>query len=153
MGCNGPSGGAGWTELFFLDEVTALAAGHRPCFYCRRKAACAYRACIGADGNDAVTTAAHIDAILHRQRFAVTGQMSTLDADALAALPDAAMVVARDTVYALRGSTALPWSFSGYGKATPCSTLNEAFLLTPPLTVAALRGGYRPVWHPGRDES
>src|SRR5690606_3647434 len=39
MGHNGPSGGAGWTELFFLDEVTALAAGHRPCFYCRRAAA------------------------------------------------------------------------------------------------------------------
>ncbi len=39
MGRNAPSGGAGWTELFFLDEVTALAAGHRPCFYCRRAAA------------------------------------------------------------------------------------------------------------------
>ena len=36
MGRNAPSGNAGWTELFFLDEVTALAAGHRPCFYCRR---------------------------------------------------------------------------------------------------------------------
>ena len=36
MGRNAPGGGAGWTELFFLDEVTALAAGHRPCFTCRR---------------------------------------------------------------------------------------------------------------------
>src|SRR5262245_3292149 len=39
MGRNAPSGNAGWTELFFLDEVTALAAGHRPCFYCRREKA------------------------------------------------------------------------------------------------------------------
>ena len=48
MGRNAPSGGAGWTELFFLDEVTALAAGHRPCFYCRRAAALSFRACFAA---------------------------------------------------------------------------------------------------------
>ena len=42
MGRNARSGGAGWTELFFLDEVTALAAGHRPCFACRREAAKAF---------------------------------------------------------------------------------------------------------------
>ena len=59
MGLNGRKGGAGWTELFFLDEVTALAAGHRPCFTCRREAAKAYAAAFGeafgvdeADGAD-----------------------------------------------------------------------------------------------------
>jgi hypothetical protein len=47
MGRNTPSGGAGWTELFFLDEVTALAAGHRPCFDCRREAAKEFVRCYG----------------------------------------------------------------------------------------------------------
>ena len=50
MGRNAPSGAAGWTELFFLDEVTALAAGHRPCFYCRRERATAFATCF-AEGN------------------------------------------------------------------------------------------------------
>ena len=45
MGRNGPNGKAGWTELFFLDEVTALAAGHRPCFLCRREQAKEFAAC------------------------------------------------------------------------------------------------------------
>ena len=47
MGRNGPGGKAGYTELFFLDEVTALAAGHRPCFHCRREQAEAFAAHFG----------------------------------------------------------------------------------------------------------
>lgn len=43
MGANGPNGSPGWTNLFFLDEATALAAGHRPCFYCQRERAKAFQ--------------------------------------------------------------------------------------------------------------
>ena len=63
-------GGRSWTELFFLDEATAFAAGHRPCFYCRRDDANRFALpgrreimCTGLLAPD-------IDAVLHRQRLA-----------------------------------------------------------------------------------
>jgi hypothetical protein len=70
MGRNGPNGGAGWTELFFLDEVTALAAGHRPCFTCRREAAKAYAAAFGEAFGFEKPTVQVMDARLHAERLA-----------------------------------------------------------------------------------
>lgn len=70
MGRNAPSGGAGWTELFFLDEVTALAAGHRPCFYCRRERAVEFARCFAAGQGRETITAPEMDAVLHRERWA-----------------------------------------------------------------------------------
>ena len=62
-------GGRSWTELFFLDEATALAAGHRPCFYCRRDDANRFRAA-GRQGNGVSRVLARdIDAVLHRERL------------------------------------------------------------------------------------
>lgn len=144
MGRNAPSGGAGWTELFFLDEATALAAGHRPCFYCRRAAAEAFRRCF-AEGNrldDASAPA--IDAILHRQRLAPSP--GALSAEEIEDLPDGAMVAASGRVLALHRGRAFAWRFSGYGAAEKLPP--AARLITPPATVAALRAGFTPVWHP-----
>lgn len=132
MGRNAPSGGAGWTELFFLDEVTALAAGHRPCFYCRREAATRFQRCFGA------VNAPAMDAMLHRER------LGALPA-AAANLPDGAMIGTGDVAYAVRTGRALRWSFAGYGGPEPLPT--AARLLTPPSTMTALRAGYRPIWH------
>jgi len=70
MGRNGPNGRAGWTELFFLDEVTALAAGHRPCFTCRREAAKAYAAAFGEAFGVTKPTVQMMDARLHEERLA-----------------------------------------------------------------------------------
>ncbi|MDQ2632799.1 MAG: hypothetical protein M3Y78_03575, partial [Pseudomonadota bacterium] len=64
MGRNA-NGKAGWTELFFLDEVTALAAGHRPCFTCRREEAKAFAACYGRAFKIDKPRAPEIDARLH----------------------------------------------------------------------------------------
>lgn len=70
MGRNAPSGNAGWTELFFLDEVTALAAGHRPCFYCRRERAVEFARCFAAgQGRDRIS-APEMDVVLHLERWA-----------------------------------------------------------------------------------
>lgn len=152
MGRNAPSGGAGWTELFFLDEVTALAAGHRPCFYCRRAAADAFRRAFG-DGNRLDRPpAAHMDAELHRQRLGASAP--ALGDGEVRALPDGAMIAYGDRAFALRGGALLPWSFTGYGDpARSCRTLPAgARLLTPPATVAALSAGYRPVWHESAQE-
>jgi hypothetical protein len=70
MGRNAPSGNAGWTELFFLDEVTALAAGHRPCFYCRRERAVEFARCFAAGQGRRTMSAPEMDAVLHRERWA-----------------------------------------------------------------------------------
>ena len=150
MGRNAPSGGAGWTELFFLDEVTALAAGHRPCFYCRRAAADAFGQAFSAGNGLDRPSAPQMDAILHAQRLAAA---PTLDDAGIRALPDGAMIAFGDRAFALRAGRLLPWSFTGYDSPAPsCRTLPAgARLLTPPATVAALSAGYRPAWHPSAD--
>ncbi|NNU79995.1 hypothetical protein HMH01_06030 [Halovulum dunhuangense] len=128
--------GAGYTELFFLDEVTALAAGHRPCFECRRKAARAFaRSFPGADSADA------IDRVLHAKRLGPRPRVSPGD------LPDGAMVRSGQRMLAILGGMAMEWTPEGYGPAEelpsgPCA------LLTPAASVAVLRTGYAPAWHP-----
>jgi len=146
MGRNAPSGAAGWTALFFLDEATALAAGHRPCFYCRREAADAFRRCFAAGNGLGHVPAPGIDSILHRQRHAAGAALPALDAEAIRALPDGAMVEAGGRILALHAGRALAWSFGGYGP--PQALPPGAKLVTPVATVAALRAGFRPVWHP-----
>lgn len=146
MGRNAPSGAAGWTELFFLDEVTALAAGHRPCFYCRRQAAEAFRQSFAAGNGLGHVSAPEIDSILHRQRHAAGAALPALDRRAVHALADGAMVRAGQRLLALRAGRAWPWSFQGYGKPEPLP--EAAVLVTPAATVGALAAGYSPLWHP-----
>ncbi|WP_353642398.1 hypothetical protein [Mesorhizobium sp. WSM2239] len=148
MGRNAPSGNAGWTELFFLDEVTALAAGHRPCFYCQRERAKAFAGHYGDAFRVAAPKAGEIDARLHGERLASGGQAKPVDAEALRALPDGTVVASGGRAFALKGGVALPWTFSGYGPALDREALSSPALrlVTPPATVAILRSGYRPVW-------
>lgn len=147
MGRNTPAGGAGWTALFFLDEVTALAAGHRPCFYCRREAAEAFCRCFVRGNGLAAARAPAMDAILHAQRMAAGRTAPSSSPQDARDLPDGTMIAAGGRAWAMRGGKALPWSFSGYGmpEAPPGSASR---LLTPPATVAALAAGYAPLWHP-----
>ncbi len=149
MGRNGPNGAAGWTELFFLDEVMALAAGHRPCFYCRREAAKAYATAFADAFGVAAPKVAELDARLHAERLASGGRASPLSEPEVRSLPDGAMVAMGGKPFAVRAGVLHPWSFSGYGDAPAhCRSLPApASLITPPTTVAALRAGYRPVWH------
>ncbi len=133
--------GAGYTELFFLDEPTALAAGHRPCFECRREAAKAFLAAFpGVPGHvDAM------DASLHRERLDENGSKRLWRAR-LSVLPDGAFVVLDGRAYAFRDDRLRPWSFGGYGPAVANGGNEEFDVLTPRSTVAALAAGYRPVW-------
>jgi hypothetical protein len=151
MGRNAPSGNAGWTELFFLDEVTALAAGHRPCFYCRREPAKDFAGHYGDAFGIAAPKAGEIDARLHGERLASGGEAEALEGAALRALPDGAVVSSGGQAFALRGEAALPWSFSGYGSPLDRDALNGPALrlVTPPATVAVLRSGYKPAWAAG----
>jgi hypothetical protein len=130
-----------YTSVFFLDEVTALAAGHRPCFFCRRKEAQRFLALAApplmADG---------ADRILHEQRFASRRQAVTQEY-AVATLPDGAMVAIDRTPYAVRGDQLLRWSFDGYNDARPRRAVQRATLVTPPLFVTILANGFQPRWH------
>jgi hypothetical protein len=149
MGRNAASSGAGWTELFFLDEVTALAAGHRPCFYCRRAAARDFAGYFGDAFGIAEPKAAEIDARLHSERQTSGGRPAPLAEPEVRSLPDGAMVALGGRPFAMKAGALLPWSFSGYG-ASPsrCRSLPAGVaLITPPMTIAVLRAGYQPVWH------
>lgn len=148
MGRNARSGGAGWTELFFLDEVTALAAGHRPCFFCRRAAAVGFVTCFARSAGLSAPPVAELDARLHRQRRAAGAPAEHIARGDLALLPDGAMVAAGQDAFALLGGRALAWSHRGYAAAWPLDRLPAGLtLLTPRTTIDVLRENYRPVWH------
>ncbi|MEZ5830846.1 MAG: hypothetical protein R3D05_06665 [Dongiaceae bacterium] len=133
--------GGGYTSLFFLDEVTALAAGHRPCFYCRRKEAQHFLALA-----EPPLMADAADRILHQQRHASRKQPITQMCD-VAALPDGAMIAIDGAPFAVRGDRLLRWSFEGYRDARPRSASANAALITPPLFVTILARGFEPRWH------
>lgn len=150
MGRNAPSGGPGWTELFFLDEVTALAAGHRPCFFCRRERAKEFTACFGEAFGIADPTAGEIDAALHGERLASGGPLIGLAAGDIASLPEGAMLSLGERCFAKHRRALRAWTFGGYaGDAHPVDALPDASrFVTPRATIAVLKAGYRPVWHP-----
>jgi hypothetical protein len=138
-------GGRSWTELFFLDEATAFAAGHRPCFYCRRADASRFRAAWQQGNEAADIRAPDIDAVLHRERLeGRTKRMHELPAP-IERLPDGAMVALEGESYLIVRGRALLWSPAGYHQAS--SALAAAMLLTPPSTLRAFSAGYRPVLH------
>jgi hypothetical protein len=138
-------GGRSWTELFFLDEATAFAAGHRPCFFCRRDDANRFRAAWEAGNGVARVLARDIDAVLHRERL--VGAKKRLHAlpMPLDQLPDGAMLQEGDKSYLIAQGRALSWSPAGYRDGQ--NALQDAKLLTPPSTLRALSAGYRPVLH------
>ena len=139
-------GGRSWTELFFLDEATALAAGHRPCFFCRRSDANRFRAA-WEQGNRAKNVRARdIDAVLHRERLDRGKKRLHPLPMLVEQLPDGAMVQQQAENFLIVQGRARLWSMAGYGKAD--SAIENALLLTPPSTLRALSAGYRPVLHP-----
>jgi hypothetical protein len=145
--------GTGWSELFFLDEVTALAAGHRPCHTCRPNAAMSFHRAFceaNADGSGQ-TGAAWKNCILHAQRWQSSRTAPILlQPREIAKLPDGAVIKADEHFMAVRKGKLLPWHFEGYGKAVPMPGLSEglARLVTPTSIVAAIIAGYKPIWHP-----
>jgi hypothetical protein len=131
-----------WTELFFLDEATALAAGHRPCFTCRRDAAIAFREAWTVGNRMAAPSAPEMDAALDHER---RDGRSKLLHPVPARLPDGAMVAAGDEAFLMAAGKPYRWSFGGYTPIAKLPALDG--LLTPPSTLAALAEGYRPVLH------
>lgn len=140
-----------YTELFFLDEATALAAGHRPCAECMRERFDAYRLAWAAGDSrlaaGPLPTAPEMDAVLHQERLTPAGRRRTFLA-AMEILPDGCMVrrPGSDAAYLVRSAAMYPWSLEGYGP--PAGRFDGVVeVLTPPSTVRALGAGYRPRVH------
>jgi hypothetical protein len=125
-----------YTELFFLDELTALAAGHRPCFECRRADAVRFRDALG-EGRLGVE---EMDKRLHAERL--DGRTKRLHRLDIAELPDGAFISRDGRAYAVRGDALLPWSFEGYGAPAPRPRTGQVDTLTPPTILRALVAGY-----------
>jgi len=136
--------GDSYTELFFLDEVTAFAAGHRPCFECRRRDAEHFARLFAASETRA--TADDMDDILHGERL--DGREKKTHRVPVDTLPDGAMIAVDGEAFALRGGKMLHWTPHGYGAARPRLRGTDADVLTPPSIVAVLARGYAPQWHP-----
>ncbi|HLJ92519.1 MAG TPA: hypothetical protein VKU02_04925 [Gemmataceae bacterium] len=143
-----------YTELFFLDEATALAAGHRPCAECRHArflVFCqAWKASHPEHGGAQRPTADEIDRCLHRERLTAhrsKGCYSTV----LDGLPDGVFVTQQgrgERAYLVWGDRLLAWSPGGYGQPRSRPKGAQVCVLTPKSTVAAMRAGYVPEIHP-----
>ena len=138
--------GRSWTELFFLDEATAFAAGHRPCFFCRRDDANRFRAAWQQGNGVSDVRAKEMDAVLHRERLDRSKKRQHPLPAPIAELPDGAMVQAGAESFLVLQGRALLWSMAGYRAVD--NTIRDAMLLTPPSTLRAISAGYRPVLHP-----
>jgi hypothetical protein len=134
-----------YTELFFLDEPTALAAGHRPCFECRRAEANAFAEKFSEGAGRA--RAGDMDGILHGERLDADGRSKRLHPVSLDGLPDGAFVtLGGSESFAVRGETLLRWSAGGYVEKLPRPS-GSAMMLTPPAITEVLARGYAPHWH------
>ncbi len=134
--------GRNWTELFFLDEATAFAAGHRPCGYCRRAAYNAYVA--------AWTTAAgsrpsakDMDRALHSARVRRDRSQVRYEAE-ICKLPDGTMIVFDGQPHLIWQRKLHRYDPSGYLAAQPRPKDKPVTVLTPKPTVAVLTAGYLP---------
>jgi hypothetical protein len=133
-----------YTVLFFHDEAVALAAGHRPCALCRRARYRAYREAASSVGGPTVATAKELDRRLHAERIVQRTHTRRLHPMNWDGLPDGSFVRTDDTCALVLGSTLVEWSYSGYVRAIPRPGRGRAEVITPPTSVAALRGGYAP---------
>jgi hypothetical protein len=137
-----------WTALFFFDEAVALAAGHRPCHYCRRPDFLRYAAAWATGhGLDQRPRAATMDAVLHRQRVDPhTRRQRTTDHD-LTTLADGAMVRFEGAPALVQRGSVRPWSWAGYGGGVRIPPDMSLEVLTPPANLVVLQAGFAPLLH------
>lgn len=136
-----------YTELFFLDEATSFAAGHRPCFECRREDAKRFKSC-WVKGNPEYgfnedTPIGEIDAILHRERITRRGEKVSYEAS-LRDLPDGTFIEWEGRACLVAGNENFPWSPFGYEKEHTLPGEKRVKVLTPRSIVNAIRAGYHP---------
>ena len=137
-----------YTELFFLDEATALAAGHRPCSECRHDRFLAFcNAWKSRRSGSPRPTADQIDRRLHAERVnrdrSKRSYLAKLDD-----LPNGVFVKRGEDAYLLWDDSMLLWSPGGYKGRLPRPKEKQVAVLMPKSTVTAIRAGYVPEIHP-----
>jgi hypothetical protein len=136
-----------YTELFFLDEPTALAAGHRPCFECRRADALRFaETWRRARRLHARPMAPAMDRVLHDERL--TSRAKRLHQRDMSSLPDGAFIASDGEAFAVRGNSLLHWTPAGYDARSKRPRGGLIDVLTPSAILAVLAAGYQPRWHP-----
>jgi len=133
-----------FTELFFLDEATALAAGHRPCALCRREDYGRF-VTIWYDLHPDQVGADAIDAQLHGERVTPDIRAQLYREAPLDELPDGAFVLREGAPWLVLGAELLRWTPAGYAARRPRPAGQQAVLITPPSLVAVLRADWQPL--------
>ncbi len=133
-----------WTELFFLDEATALAAGHRPCTFCQRQRSIEFREhWVAANqeffGISDIKVDA-IDNILHRERISVEKPFLEIGD-----LPDGVFVELEEKPYLICNERLFEWSFEGYRTSVAKPQNAVVKILTPISTVRSIKNGFQPI--------
>lgn len=143
-----------YTELFFLDEATAFAAGHRPCAECRHADYQRFKAVWAAWSGESAD-ARRIDAVLHGDRLEGRGarQRQRTYQEEIGVLPDGAFISLDGSAWLLWRGQLLAWSAAGYVRRRPLPDLGRVAVLTPRALVAVLRAGYQPLVHPSAEEA
>jgi len=131
-----------YTELFFLDEATAFAAGHRPCYECRRQDAISF-AELWAEGHGkgGRAKAGDIDTVLHAERLTRSGQKATFQAK-VGDLPTGTFVRWTDGAYLVIGNRLFRWAPEGYTAALDVAPDLVVDVLTPRSMLAVFQAGY-----------
>lgn len=142
-----------FTELFFLDEATAFAAGHRPCALCRREDYDRFGS-LWRDLHGGEAGAEAIDTRLHAERLDARTRERRLHDAPLEELPDGTFVLAGGEPLLVRGSRLLAWTPAGYGCPRRRPRTGALPVITPPSLVAVLAAGWSgvvPLLHPSAD--
>jgi hypothetical protein len=134
-----------YTELFFLDEATSLAAGHRPCAECRRTRYEEFRDAWTAARGGPRPAAEEMDDVLHAERAEAGGKRTWRAA--LRSLPDGVLVEHGGRAFVWRRGALRPWSFRGYGRPVRAAGEKRVAVLTPESVVRAIRAGFVPQVH------
>jgi hypothetical protein len=144
-----------FTELFFLDDATAMAAGHRACALCRREDynrlldvwSLLHPGQVGADAMDEQLDGERRDPAARRRR---------LHRMPIGSLPDGAFILEDEVPHVVLGAAILPWSPAGYGEPRVRPARGPAHVITPPSLVELLRAGWEPLvplLHPSADRA
>lgn len=138
-----------YSELFFLDEATAFAAGHRPCTTCRRERSTAFKTAWRAANapDSSAVSLADIDKVLKAERTDSKGKKITHEAR-VGDLPAGTMVAVDGVAHVVTQRGLLPWSFSGYGVLQRFRPESMVEVITPRSVVGAFRHGFEPELHP-----